>query len=533
MIPSPGLNIQDQDYVRQIMENWRLTPATLARKLSGGAWISAPWLAHSAVRIASGIMRGGARIIISAPPRHGKSKLVDVWTPVWFFENCPGKNIILASYGAELSEGFGREVRDIIRERGNIEGILNARLSPDSTASGLFTTTAQGYMASVGLGGAITGRGAHVLLIDDFVKEIKEALSPAHRDYVWNWFVTVAMTRLEPGASVVIIATRWHSDDLIGRIIKNFPGQWEHINFPAEAEVAGPPGSTDLIERVHGQALFPQRYNEAYLQGQRALLGSIFYNALYQQRPVDEDHKFTQAGWLKLAPQIPAAAVDARWVRIWDLAATEGGGDYTVGTLLGHSRTSNITCIANVLRKQMSPGQTDLLLRQTAQVDGLDTEILVEQEPGSSGKALVHHIKTTVLPEYRVTSVPATKSKLIRAQPFLAAAENGKVYLLNEEVVHGDYEECGWQEHFIREFELFPNGEYDDQIDTAAAGYNFLSGNKPMSVSFGRISDQEARIRNAARAGSTTRKRNLRKSRKASFMLGTANRVTARVTWGR
>lgn len=498
------MNLHDQETLDKIASNWRLTPATMATKLTKGQWIAAPWLKYVATRVAYGIHRGGARIIVSAPPRHGKSELISVHTPTWVLENYPNKNVILAAYGANLAEQYGRRVRDQIRDQ---EELLKCRVRPDVSKVDAFLTETNGYMYSVGLGGAITGRGAHVLLIDDYIKEIKEALSPAHREYIWNWFVTTAMTRLEPGASVIIIATRWHSDDLIGRILKHFPDKWENICLPAFA-LEG-----DILGREKGGVLFPERFTTKDLEDQRDLLGSIFFHALYQQGPVDEVLKFTNEEWFKVCIAPPAD--DFKWARVWDLAATEEGGDYTVGTLCGFSPSKHIFLIANIIRKQISIGRVEALVRETALIDGEDVAIAIEQEPGASGKNLINHYQTTVLPDFNVVAVPTVKSKLIRAQPFLAAAEAGKVYLLDETAAVTDYaekaeltkEELSWHTTFKEEFKLFPAGQNDDQVDTAAAGYNLLSGKKAYTASWGRVIKKDYRP-------------NSQKLRQASFMLG-------------
>jgi predicted phage terminase large subunit-like protein len=515
------LNVHDQHTFNKIASNWRLTPATMANKLTHGEWIPAPWLQYASMRVANAIARGNGRIIISAPPRHGKTQLIAKWTPVWTLENFPKRNVILTGYGADLSEQSGRWVRDTIRDFGNEQGILKARIRQDVSKVAAFLTETDGYMFSVGLGGAITGRGAHVLLIDDYIKEIKEALSQANRDYIWNWFVTTAMTRLEPGATVIIIATRWHSDDLIGRILRNFPGQWENICFPAFATEQSIKQPYD--NRVVGEPLFKQRYDVDFLQSQQELLGSVFFHALYQQGPVDEVMKFTNPEWLKVVHQALTLADDFEWVRVWDLAATEDGGDYTCGTLCGYSKSTNNFIIGNVVRRQMSPGQVEDHVRKIAVADGENVKIAIEQEPGSSGKSLVNHYQTNVLKEFSVTAVPATKSKLIRSQPFLAAAEAGKVYLLDEGVK--DYAElqqegeATWHKIFKGEFEVFPNGPQDDQIDTAAAGYNFLSGKKQLSVTWGRTKQTEQKI-------------NSRKIRQASFIHAREGRRSS-IAWAR
>lgn len=516
------MNVHDQETLAKIAQNWRLTPATMATKITNGQWIAAPWLRYAATKIAMAIQKGGGRIIISAPPRHGKSELVSIHTPIWVLENFPRKNVILTGYGAELVEIAGRRVRDTIRDN---EGLLRARIRPDVSKVSAFLTETDGYMFSVGLGGAITGRGAHVLLIDDYIKEIKEALSQAHRDYIWNWFVTTAMTRLEPGATVIIIATRWHSDDLIGRILKHFPDKWENICLPAFA------GENDLIGRKPGEVLFPERYDVKEIEDQRDLLGGVFFHALYQQGPVDEILQFTNKEWIGVCKELPAD--DFRWARVWDLAATEDGGDYTCGTLCGYSKSTGKFVIANVLRKQKSIGDVEKLVRNTAAIDGVDVEVLIEQEPGSAGKALIHHYSETVLPEFKVNAVPTTKAKLVRAQPMLAAAEAGKVYLLDESAMNYDQElnqeNVGgygtWHQPFLNEFDSFPGGENDDQIDTASAGYSYLSGKKKLSVSWGRRAEETEKKSTAARLSN-------RKTRQAQFLVKSPARKLV-ATFGR
>jgi predicted phage terminase large subunit-like protein len=468
-------------------------------KVTNDQWIPAPWLQYCSLRIARGIVRGGARIIISAPPRHGKTELVSVGTSAWVLENFPRKNIILAAYGADLAEQYGRKVRDLIIDR---KDILDARIRADVSRVNAFLTETDGYMFSVGLGGAITGRGAHVLLIDDYIKEIKEALSPAHRDYIYDWFRTTARTRLEPGASIIIIATRWHSDDLIGRLVKLFPGRWENIVFPAIAEEGDPLNA--IIGRKPGEALFPDRYDIKSLMETKEELGSVYFDALYQQKPVDESKRLADGSWLKLSAEIPHPS-RLRSIRMWDLAATQGGGDFTVGSLCGYARDTDMFFIMNIVRRQLSPHSVEDLVRQTAISDGTGTEIGIEQEPGSAGLALVEHYARNVVPEFRVTPFPVTKNKIVRAQPLLAGAEAGKVILAI----------ASWNKEYIDEFNEFP-GDFDDQIDTTSAAFTKLTGKKFFTASWGR------------NLPSDNTKKSLGGAQKASFSLG-----RRAASWGR
>lgn len=494
------MSLHDQRALTQILNNWKLTPATFAHRISRGSWIPAPHLLYISLKVAQAVARGNGRIIISAPPRHGKSQLTSIYVPGWLLECYPMYKVILAGYGAELATGFSRQVRDLFTDKDN-ENLLKTRIRRDSSRVEAFLTEQGGGMYAVGLGGAITGRGAHVLLIDDYIKEIKEALSPTYRDYIWNWFVTTAYTRLEPNGSCIIIATRWHTDDLIGRILKNYPGQWEYIELPAIAEEG------DILGREIGTALFPERYDLERLEELRETLGTMFFKALYQQKPVDETQKLADENWLKVVSHIPAEDLPGmRRARVWDFAATPDGGDYAAGALCAYQPRNSKFYVENMVRGQLSPAALETKIRNTALTDGEDVKIYLEQEPGASGVQLVEHYQRNVLPEFIVEPIPATTKKVVRAQPLLAAAEAGKVYLL----------EGVWNGPFKREFDLFPTGPFDDQVDVVSAGYQKLSGKKVFSAAWGRT----------VKAGRTQESKALMR---AQFKLATGNDKSSRV----
>lgn len=455
-----------EQQLRQLSGNYKLTPATLAHRLNN-AWIPSKHLMYISLEIAKAIAAGNARIILSMPPRHGKSELVTKYTTTWCLEQFPHWNTILATYGAELSTDFGRAVRDIINENPDL---LNVRIRKDAAKVGNWKTEEGGGMAAVGVGGSITGRGANVFLIDDFIKDIKEAMSKANRDAIYDWFRTVATTRLEPGATMIIIATRWHYDDLIGRIVRYNPGgRWKNIKIPAIAE------PNDPLGRAVGEPLFPERYSLEALQAIKEDLGSFFFNAMYQQNPKSTEDSMTNPEWLKFTDVMPNLA-NLETCRVWDLAATEAAGDWTVGAHMGYERNRNTTFLLNIVRRQLSPMQVEDLVRQTAISDGTKTKVYIEQEPGASGKALVEHFKNNVLPEFDVEAVPSGISKIEKAQPFLASCESGRFYCLN----------APWNEAFVDEFTYFPSGDHDDQIDAVSIGYTKLTGKKSLATTWGR-----------------------------------------------
>lgn len=456
-----------EDRATSLLSNYKLTPATLYHRLDP-QWIPAKWLMYVSAKVAQAIIRGNGRLIISAPPRHGKSRLITIGTSIWIQEVLRTANIILTSYGGDLSRDFGREVRNIIEDN---HDILDVRIAPDKAQAGAWANQWGGGMFSVGLGGPITGRGANVLLIDDYIKEIKEALSETTREYIWNWFSTTAFTRLEPGGTCIIIATRWHYDDLIGRILRHNPGgKWEYVHIPAIATQ-----DNDVLGRMKGEALFPERYPIEVLEERKATLGTFFFNALFQQTPENPDAKWADGNWLTIV-EPPANLAALPKARVWDLAASENGGDYTTGGLYAYDKAIDTLYVLNMIRRQLSPGAVEVLVQDTAKADGLGVKVYVEQEPGASGKALVHHYNVTVLPEYVVEAVPATDGKSTRAQPMLAAAEAGHVKLLKG----------SWNEAFISEFGTFPVGDHDDQVDNASIAYTKMSGKTAYRASWGR-----------------------------------------------
>jgi hypothetical protein len=341
------------------------------------------------------------------PPRHGKSRLVSEAAIPWFLEEFPERHVILISYNGDKAQEWGCKARDIIRNRPDL---FSVQVREDMARTDRFETDSGSEAHFVGINGGVTGKGGHLVIIDDYIKDITEALSPTHRECEWMQFLATLDTRLEPGATVIIVATRWHSDDLIGRVTQRME-DWETISLPAIAL------ENDALGRKPGEPLFPERYDRDRLdQIRRARAGTYLWEAMYQQQPFDEALGLTDPDWFPIIERLDLGEeANLRKARAWDLAATEHGGDYTVGALLGKDDATGACIIFNVKRKQLSPHQVEKLVRQTAEADGYDTEIIIEQEPGSSGKALEDHFVRNVLPDFRVRIVPATTKKMARA----------------------------------------------------------------------------------------------------------------------
>jgi len=466
----------------EFQEAIRLTPATLAFHRTKGKWAPAEHLLYISSILAAEISRGDARIIVEVPPRHGKSEEISVHTPIWFLEKFPWASVILSTYAESLSTGFGRRVRDAFLI--NEDGFLRTQVRDDVAQTGLFLTSEGGGMTSVGIGGPITGRGAHLLVVDDYIKNWIEASSDISLNAIWNWFISTAYTRLEPGGSCVILATRWVVNDLIGRLKEQDKERmWTVIRMPALAEEG------DVLNRQVGEALWPQRYPRVKLLKIKQVIGDFMWGGLYQQDPKDAKDVKTDVEMLKLWDDISQPQL-WRWVRSWDLAASEKVGDWSVGSLVGTNGKPGsslaTTCIANQVREQWGPGNLEIGLRKVAEADGVGVPIVLEQEPGSSGKIAARHLADNVLKGFNVTVMPSGgMNKWIRAQPYLAAVSNGRVALLR----------AAWNEHHKKELKKFPSTAMtDDTVDSASQGFNHLHQTKILVPTWGRKPEESSGV---------------------------------------
>ena len=230
------------------------------------------------------------RLMIFVPPRHGKSELGSINFPAWYLGKHPEKEIIVASYSADLAQDFGYKTRNLVGS-GEYGELFNTRLMEDSKSKAKWLTDEKGGYTSVGVGGAITGRGANLFIIDDPVKNRQEAESETTRNMIYDWYTSTAYTRLEKDAVVVLILTRWHMDDLAGRLLKKMQEdpeaeQWEVIKFPALA-------THDEAFRKQGEPLWPEKYDFDKLVKTKTTIGNYDWAALYQQTPVaTEDQEF-------------------------------------------------------------------------------------------------------------------------------------------------------------------------------------------------------------------------------------------------
>lgn len=253
----------------------RLYPDEFAQWASGGRFVPFAYQRFFARRIAKAIAKGNGRLIINVPSRHGKSEMCSRWLPTWFLDNCPSKNVILAAYGAELAERWGREVRNEFEQNPR----LFTKLRDDSKAANRWNTPQGGGMLAVGVGGSVIGFGGQLVIIDDPHKDWNEAKSPTYRRRVVEWFGSTLYSRIEPGGTVVLLMQRLDADDLSGYLIEQHSDSWEVIRLPAIAEANDPMG------RKPGEALCPERYGIDDLERIRAGMTAGAWESMYQQRP--------------------------------------------------------------------------------------------------------------------------------------------------------------------------------------------------------------------------------------------------------
>ena len=384
------------------------------------------------------------RLMLFLPPRHGKSEMTTVRYPVYRLEKNPYLRVIVGAYNQTLANKFSRKARRLA------EGRL--ALSDERTAVEDWETTKGGGMRAVGVGGGVTGQGGDLVIIDDPIKNREEADSEAYRERVWDWYTDDLYTRLEPGAALVLIMTRWHEDDLAGRILASDDApNWTVVKLPAEAE------EDDPLGRKPGEALCRDRYDEAALAGIKNILHRSYY-ALYQQRPQPREGAMFHREWFQVAPK----PVGARAVRWWDMAATEDGGDWTVGVKLSLGR-DQLVYVEDVQRFRHAPGKRDRRIRQVVGMDGPSVPQWSGREPGAAGVTAAESF-VRLLVGYAAHHRPETGSKETRAEPFASYAENGMVRM-----VRGD-----WNEAFLSELVSFPSGKHDDQVDAAAQAFSVL-----------------------------------------------------------
>jgi predicted phage terminase large subunit-like protein len=443
----------------------RASPAAFASVVSGGAYKPFDHLValdEQLTRLCSGEIE---RLLVSMPPRHGKSETISRYLPAWYLGRFPARRVMLASYEPGFAASWGRKARELLERFG--EELFGVRLAAGSAAASAWELAGHaGGMVTAGVGGGLTGRGAHLLIVDDPVKNHEQAHSALLREKAWDWWRSTARTRLQHPGAVVLVMTRWHEDDLAGRLLRAGSDEWTLLELPALAE------ADDRLGREPGAALCPGLgFDRAWLRDTRGELGSYWFAALYQQRPrpatgllfkrrdfrywrphPDEELYLLEGEDGSLAPIGIDCCIHFQTV---DVAASERqSADYTV-----------------VSSWALTPNRQLLLLdRERQRFEALDVGGLIErayrrQEPKPSfigieefgyGLGVVQELNRKGLPIHRLRP---DRDKVSRALVAVARYEEHRVFHPRG---------AGWLSEWEEELLAFPNAAHDDQVDTLA-----------------------------------------------------------------
>ena len=423
------------------------------------------------------------RLLLMMPYRHGKSEIASRHFAPWVMGRHPNWEIIAASNAQSLATSFSRYVRDVIRDPGYASVFAETRLDPSSQAAESWSTTAGGGYLAAGIGTAIIGRGAHILVIDDPVRDAEAADSQVIRDNTWEWYITTAKSRLSPGGGVLGIMTCWNDDDWGGRLqLAAAAGgdQFEIVRYPAindqgdeyiladDSIVQIPPDSPEPVPpgarltRKMNSPLHPARYTLEMLTsikaGYYALGNQRWWAAGYQQNPTpDEGLVFTKSMFRFYGVAPPRSELYV--YQAWDFAISEGKeADYTVGVCIGVDHRDNVYVLdARRFRSQDAFMIVDTVLDFAAEYDAT-----LGFEDGQIWKAIEAQFSKRCeerrqYPAYEVLK-PLT-DKLVRANPLRGRMQLGKVYFDKD---------APWFGEMFRELLHFPAGKHDDQIDALA-----------------------------------------------------------------
>lgn len=408
------------------------------------------------------------------PPRHGKSELTSHWFAAWYLSLNPTERIILCSYEADFAASWGRRVRQTIDDHGDALGIA---LAADSRAKHRWHLTSGGGMMTAGVRGPITGKGGNLVVIDDPVKNFEEAYSPTIRQHTWDWYTSTLRTRLEPGAAIVLVMTRWHEDDLAGRLLAQERG-WREIKMPAVCE-----SDDDPLGRRHGDALWPERYDAPALAEIEEDVGPLVWAGLFQQRPAPLGGGVFKRTWLRYwfsGPEpLPVMTTLAdgtvhvheqqrlpkrldEQLASWDLPFKgKVTSDWVAGQVW--ARKAADCYLLDQVKARMNFPEQLLAFKSLALRHPKARRKLVED--AANGAALISSLQTNI---QGIVPVPAKGSKEARAAAVSPVFESGNVYLPHPT-------QAPWIKDYVEELVTFPGARYDDQVDATTQALARLS----------------------------------------------------------
>jgi predicted phage terminase large subunit-like protein len=383
------------------------------------------------------------RLMIFMPPGSAKTTYASVLFPSWYFGRHPTNSLIFASHTEELATTIGRRVRNIVASTEH-NNVFETGLAEDRKGIGSWETSKGGQYFAVGVGGAVSGRRADVLIVDDPVRGREDADSLRAREVVWAWYLNDALPRLKPAGAIVLIMTRWHLDDLAGRILDRERDRWSVLSLPMEAQ------SGDPLGRQPGERLWPSWFTGQMVEdAKRDVRG---WNSLYQQNPAPDEGTYFHADWFGTYRRFPAQLTT---YGASDFAVTQDGGDFTVHIVVGRDPLGNIYLL-DCWRGQTTPDQwidrqCDLILRHRP--------VVWFGEAGPIRRAVEPFLRERMGERQawcRVEWLPSTADKQARCRAFQGLASMGKVLLPVA---------AAWSSELLGELLRFPAGKHDDHVD--------------------------------------------------------------------
>lgn len=392
------------------------------------------------------------RLIVMCPPRHGKSELVSVLFPAWCFVRNSSEHIIVASYALGLASRMNRECQRILSSDAFKYLFPNISFAKDTEPGAIrtnerFDVVGGGHYVAAGVGGGITGVGATIGIIDDPVKNAEEADSTTYRDKAWEWYTTTFTTRFERNAVEVVCQTRWHQDDLTGRILERKKNSTEIINLPAICE-------RPEENRQIGEALWPAWYSREWLLEKQSENGSRAWNALYQQRPAPDEGSIIKRQWFGYYDP-RAYKLDGKRVNFYfDTAYTEKEKNDPTGGIAYVKDGANFYVLEFFVDWMDFSGQIKFV-QDFCQRNGYSFKSVARVEPKATGITLVQVLKSQT--KLNITEgKPPKGDKVARAHSVEATLEAGRVLLPKG---------LAWVDKFLSQCAAFPNAAHDEEVD--------------------------------------------------------------------
>lgn len=448
------------------------SPITLGQTLNKGFKFN-PCQKYICRRVVNKIVKGNARFVVALPPQHGKSTVCSLWLPVWYLNKFPEKNVIVTSYNHTNAVKWGKRIRNIIMQN---QKSLKVKVAQDSQAAGFWETTVGGGVLCAGSGGTATGNPGHLIIIDDPFKNWEEAQSENTRQKIIDWYKTVITTRFQSDTSVLIVATRWHEDDLSGYLLaqegsrdepeRDYPEtaggeRWEEIRIPAIAE------ENDPMARLPGEALWSEKYPLSKLEQRKKDLGAMMFAAQFQQSPQSQKgNVYLREYWNRIT-RVNIPKKFEMIIHSWDTAL----------------ETKKTSAYSAVTRWGVSEGRFYLLGMWRAKADyptvrakmielyNEDNARTVLLEDKATGKPLRQELSiNTTIP---IMPVEPCMDKLARAWSVTPHFINGRVWIVSGEE---------WADELIAGLAAFPNGSYKDVADTVSQALAWMGSIKCASI---------------------------------------------------